>query len=189
VVSSDGTNNTFGNVTNCDFDTYNGISVAAGNLQIAGCGFTLGDPAVSAVVVSGGNVSLSACWFLAAVALTNAIILTSASGGMTLQASACRFDVLVGSTVALNGFTNGLIVLTGCQFTLGQLARTAAAVQVTDTVVLTMNGCRFSAKGGGSGQALNLVADGTHNICGNAFGGWATAAAAGALHIMANNNP
>ena len=59
---------------------------------------------------------------------------------------------------------------------------------IDNAAMLTMNGCRFSPMGSGSGAALNVVTDAT-NICGNAFGGSGVRRRPVALHILANNNP
>ena len=188
AVAGADTNSTFGNITNCDFDNYNGIRVDSGNLQVAGCGFTLGAAASVAVSMSQGNMSMAACWFLSSLKLTNAMVLTSATVEVRLQMTGCRFDT-IGDTQVVNSFQNSTIVMTGCDINLQPVARTLPVVAMNTASLLTMNGCRLSSIGGGTGQALNLVADGTHNVCGNSFGGWAVAAAAGALHILANNNP
>jgi pectate lyase-like protein len=188
IVGSDG-NNTFGNITNTDFDTYSGIKVDAANLQVAGCGFTLGTADSVAVSMAAGNMSMSACWFLSSLTLTNAMITTSAPVEVRLQIAGSRFDA-IGVTPVVNAYQNSTIVMTGCDINLQPVARgSVPAVTIDNAALLTMSGCRFSPKGGGSGAAINLVIDGTHNVCGNAFGGWSAGAAAGALHILANNNP
>ena len=189
IVGAD-TNVTLGSVTNCDFDTYGGIKVDNGNLQVSACGFTLGTAASVALSIAQGNMSISACWFLSNVTLTNAMIMASAAvGGIRLQLTGCRFDVS-GTTPALNAYYNTIVVMSGCDINLPQVARGAiAAVTIDNAALLTMGACRFSPKGAGSGVAINLVTDATHNVCGNAFGGWTVTPAAGALHILANNNP
>ena len=188
IVGAD-SNTTFGNITNCDFDTYSGIKVDSANLQVSGCGFTLGTASSVAISMAQGNMSVSASWFLSNMTMTNAIITTSARVEVRLQVSGCRFDSS-GTTPALNAYQNSTIVMTGCDINLQAVARgSIPAVTIDNAALLTMNGCRFSPMGGGSGAALNIVTDGTHNVCGNAFGGWAFGVGAGALHILANNNP
>ena len=189
IVGAD-SNTTFGNITNCDFDTYSGIKVDSANLQVSGCGFTLGTASSVAISMAQGNMSVkSASWFLPNMTLTNAMITTSALVEVRLQVSGCRFDIS-GTTPALNAYQNSTIVMTGCDINLQAVARgSIPAVTIDNAALLTMNGCRFSPMGAGSGSALNIVTDGTHNVCGNAFGGWAFGVGAGALHILANNNP
>jgi hypothetical protein len=187
IVSADGTSSTIGNVTNCDFDTYAGINIAAGNLEVSGCDFTMGASTGYAVEMAGGNLSMSACWFLATVTLAGGMIQTSASVGITLQISASRFDMAASTNhSAVASFTNGIVILNGCHFNMPQTTRTLAAVSITDAVLLTMNGCRFTPKGAASGAALSVSLDGAHNVCGNVFGGWA-ASIPGTTRVFANN--
>ena len=119
------------------------------------------------------------------------MIMASATvGGIRLQLTGCRFDVSGTSPLALNAYYNTIVVMSGCDINMAAVARGAiAAVTIDNAALLTMGACRFSPKGAGSGVAINLVTDATHNVCGNAFGGWTVTPAAGALHILANNNP
>jgi hypothetical protein len=189
IVGADGTRTTFGNITNCDFDTYSGINMANGNVEVAGCAFTFGAAATSyGVQMTGGNMSVSACWFDAGVTMTNPMIGTTNAAGVFLQLSGCRFD-LVGNTAAVACYQQGVMMLTGCQFRMEPVARTAAVITINDGVQLSMNGCRFTPRGGGSGGVLNVPNDGMHNVCGNVLGGWAVTMGAGAAHVFANNNP
>ena len=181
---------TVGNITNCDFDTYNGIRVdAPANLQASACMFTQGNANAIGIEMTGGNMSVAGCWFFANLALTNPQILVSAPVEVRLQVAATRFDT-VGAMPMLNAFLNATVVMTGCDFGLQAVARgTTPAITIDNGAFLTMSACRFSPKGAGSGSAINVVTDGTHNICGNSFGGWAVGVPGGALHVLANNNP
>jgi hypothetical protein len=185
--------NTFGEVTNTDFDTTVGMTISAGTLQVSGSMFSVSAASNTAIVISGGYLTLSSCWFIAGAPLTNGLVLASPSAGqnVVVQFNGCRFDSN-GDMFAIQGFGfngNCELMLNGCRFGLdGSIARTKATVVINDGSLLTMSGCRFSARGAGSGHVLETATDASHNVCGNSFGGWDAIMFAGSSHVFANNN-
>lgn len=183
--------NTIGNVTNCDFDTYMGVTASDGNIQFAGCMFTTGADVLS-LQITGGNFSFASCWFYGGVPVTNGQVMFSPPSGTEVEVifTGCRFDS-TGDSMVIQAFTTNstcLLTVNGCIFSLPSANRTKAALQINNGVQFSCNGNRFSQHTTFSGPALIVGWDGPGNIVGNCFGGWTTTLSGQVATLFANNN-
>lgn len=180
---------TFGEITNCDFDTHGGITMQSGEIVVAGCSFTLGAiiNGNGSVLLSGGNLRMTSCWFLNES--PNATVIVSPGVSASIIMTCCEFNNS-SNTIAVEGFAGALITLGQCKFNIDPNAFATNAVIMGNGAILNMQGCAFSTHGSGVGNAIDIVMDAAHNICGNTLNGWPLALPAGhAILIAANNNP
>lgn len=179
---------TFGEVTNCDFDTDGGIDISSGEIVVAGCSFTLGGSTTnSSILQSGGAIRLTSCWFLNTS--PNAIVIISPGVAATMIMTCCEFNLNT-NVLGIEVFNGGFLTLGQCRFNMDPNTFSNNAVIIDSGGVLNMQGCSLSARIAGIGNGVDIVTDGPHNICGNTFNGWPLALPAGhSVLIAANNNP
>ena len=170
----------FGNVVNCDFDTYGNVTVSGGNLNFSSCFFTIGDAAVKAIDQTGGYVRLTNCQFENAVALSAPMVqLSGSNGGSTLatfaQLSNCMFRI-TGDTKAFDvaaSSGSSIVHLTDCTFLpTPNLTNANPLINIGANGRISAIGNRCSDKGTGSGNWLVVASDDHHVIIGNAPTGW-----------------
>lgn len=162
---------TFGEVSNCDFDTNIGILMSAGSLAVGSCLFTNGFAATQAIVMTGGAINATGCRFGVGVALSNAQC-SIQGGAATFQISDSFFELGTADFSAIAMASNTTVVVSDCFFDHAANISPGAAVINHLGGLLTVTGCRASTKGTGSGIFLAISADGYHVITGNAFNGW-----------------
>lgn len=187
---------TFGEISNCDFDSYNGIYQADGGfLSVAACSFTALLAGTQCISQTSGTINLSAAWFFGSIASTNGLIVMSVPSGKAalLNLSTCRFN-LTGNGLAIQlnspGGGDTEINIANSRFDPDpNLLTTFSCIGVNTGCLITMTGCRFGPKSSSTEDALQIVADGAHNVTGNSFNGWPTSLPGGhSTLIYANNN-
>jgi hypothetical protein len=186
---------TFGEISNCDFDSYNGINQNDGGfLSMSACTFTASVAATQCITQTDGTINLAGGWFFGSVAPTNGLIVATAPSGQAafINLSACRFNTNGnGDTIQLNsGGGDTEINLTGCRFDPDvNLLTTSTFISINTGAYISMTGCRFGNRGSSSGPGLQIISDGNHNITGNSFNGWvASLPDTHTTLVYANNN-
>jgi pectate lyase-like protein len=161
----------FGWVTGTDFDTFNGIVISAGWVQVAGCQFSggsIGSYTVQQnVTQTGGILTIASCLF------TNALSTMVGCTGGTLCISGSVFNGAGNTAPFVSTNTAGTIVdLTGNVF-----ARTAGVagsymIQIGGSVgnraTLIGNRCPVD----GTGNFIKVFADEWHTVVYNQTGSW-----------------
>jgi Pectate lyase superfamily protein len=187
---------TFGEISNCDFDSYAGIYQSDGGyLSMSACSFTSALSAVECIAQVSGTINLSSAWFFGSVSSTNGLIIMSVAAGKQaiLNISTCRFNLVGnGLGIQLNSPGGGSteINISNCRFDPDPaLLVDFSCIGISSGCLITMMGCRFGGKTRSSNVALQIVADDKHNICSNSFNGWSTSLPAGYTQLVyANNN-
>ena len=186
---------TFGEITNCDFDTLLGIEMFGGFLNLSGCSFTQGANATGAIVMGGGTLNLSACWIGSTIPMVNGTIImapANAASNCTLNMSASRFDTTGDSFLLQMLNTTGgycQAIVTGCAINPDPNGLHAKnCIQVDANCELTMTGNRFGGRGSSTGSALALTTDTNHIIVGNDFSNGANSLPAGWSTIVYASN-
>jgi hypothetical protein len=166
--------NCFGTVSDTAFD--NGFGFLSNNcagFNVTGCYFTAavdsygGQP--PCLQVLGGDVQVTGCWFSGPSTLGKLFV----AGTGVVSATACRFDtgsVDVASVVL--GASGAVLTLGNCQF-----KRTTNTAYGTPAIYLaagegTVNDCRCSAMGTGSGNFIQVDVNAKHNVDNNRSGGF-----------------
>lgn len=186
---------TFGEISNCDFDSYSGIYQSDGGyLSMSACSFTALLAGVTCITQTSGTINLAGAWFFGSVASTNGIILMSVAAGAAafLNISTCRFN-LTGNGLAIQlnspGGGDTEINLSNCRFDPDPaLLTTFSCIGINTGCLITMTGCRFGGKTTSTADALQIVADGAHNVTGNSFHGWPTSLPADYSTMIYENN-
>jgi hypothetical protein len=187
-----GSGTTFGNVTNCDFDTYGSVQMDGGNINYAACIWTIGNAAKQAFKFTAGYARISTCEFECSTALTNPMIQgTVSSGSAYLTVSDCLFRT-TGDMKAIDlAASGGLLsaIVTGNQFVLPQNSSPAnAVVNVQSGARVTFADNRANDKGTGTGNLLAVSTDDYHAVHHNAFTGWGLSFPASWTSAMVFNN-
>lgn len=175
---------TFGEITNCDFDSFLGMAIHNGYFNMSGCTFTEGTvggvSATGAVVLGGGTLNMTGCWINSTIALPNGSIIMApenASIGCMLNISACRFDIAGNSFFlqllnTVSGYCQAIV--SGSAINPDPNALTSRnCVQVGSGCQLTFTGNRFGGRISSTGVAVALATDAAHVIVGNSFANWA----------------
>jgi hypothetical protein len=184
-------------ITNCAFDTNNGITLSGGQVFIENSYFSPGASANYAISQTGGQLKIDNNWFVGVpavaiivntndsenpVAITdvrgsiisglpaNSQFLTGAitAGDLWIRVSECEFPALPQNTSP----TNAIIQLAG---------GTSMAAHITNNKVYY--------KGSGTGNFIAIAADGGANIItGNEFLGWGASLPAGSTTTLFSDN-
>ena len=170
----------FGNVVNCDFDTYANVTITAGNINFAACFFTIGDAAMQALNQTGGRTRFSSCEFEAAVTLSNPMIQLSGSNAGSTFANLAQFEnclvQITGDSKAFDASASAgvsILKLTGCViFAPSNTSPVNPLVNVGSNARITASLNRVSDKGTGTGNWLVIANDDHHAVIGNAPTGW-----------------
>jgi len=185
------TGNTFGEITNCDFDTTNGINQTGGWLTVTGSTFTQASTFNYAIQGSANGVTymmVANCLFSAGAVLTSPQI--AVSGNLfTLSLTGCQFHNVTNVPVmAATG--NADILVSNSVFTMASNSSiTNPVVSMASGSLLTFTGNRFpQGVGSGSGNVITLAADGPHIIVGNDFSGWGISFPGGYSSLVFRNN-
>lgn len=179
---------TFGNITNCDFDSNTGITVAAGSLGVSACFFSAGMAAINqSIIMTGGVISASDCTFAVGGTQSNAQISIQGGGAIfQLSNSSMAPGGADQSSVAMAA--NTTVMLNNNSFAVTAGFSRVAPVVVQIGGVLTFSGNRISAKGGGTGTFLAVSTDDAHIISGNSFNGWGVTMPATMNSFMPSDN-
>jgi hypothetical protein len=186
---------TFGEISNCDFDSYNGVYQSDGGyLSMSACSFTALLSGVECIAQTSGTINLAGAWFYGAAASTNGLIIMSVASGQQalLNISTCRFN-LTGNGLAIQlnspGGGNTEINIANCRFDPDpNLLTSFSCIGVNIGCLITMTGCRFGGKTASTADALQIVADGSHNVTGNSFNGWGVALPGSPTSLVYVNN-
>lgn len=184
---------TFGNIVGTDFDSLGNLTMSAGNVNLSASIFTSGAGAPSQIDMTGGYLRISGTEFEAAVA-GQPMIKLSGTGQAYATLSGCMFrltgDMQAISLAASSG--NSTLVATGNQFIAGVNATpTNAIVNVASGGRLTLTSSRFSDKGTGTGNGINITTDDGHMVKDNTMAGWGITVPAGMSTgiVMGNQQP
>jgi len=159
---------TFGEVTNADFDTFQGISMSAGNLSLAGSFFSSnGTPWITQ---SGGQLSISGSNFFTGVGTADGINYSGGTGS-SLTLSSCRFETTAADRRSI--FSNGIdLTVSGCNFSRNpSIGYTAPTIDIASGRA-TLMGNRTRDKGPGPGTFIRVATDDWHRVVFNAPVGW-----------------
>jgi hypothetical protein len=175
--------NAFGSVTGCDFDTGNGLNMAAGVLSLAACFFSAAS-GYQAIVQTGGFLTLSSATLTTGVGNTLPMVSVNYSDGTPFGTANIHNSVFyTGANDMTSVLANaaagsgGTLTLTGNNFyRSGGAAYTNPTISVGANVLLRANiiGNHTLDKGAGSGVMIAIAADSNHIILGNAFLGWSS---------------
>ena len=178
-------------ITNGGFDTYNGIKMSAGTVQVSNSYFSIANNSQSPIVQTGG------------------VLLMSNTQIFNAGVSGANPAVNIFNTGTIFQWTNGYIDASGGndmievqassgapQITLTDIrVKKNSDVAYTNPVFLiaagraTMSGNYISDKGAGAGTFIQVDADDYHNVTSNTAPGWAEVNAVIGSAIFANNNP
>jgi hypothetical protein len=195
IQTANGSN--YGEITNIDFDTSNGIQMVAGNATISACQFLVGANLVGLSITGNANVVMSGVSFSAQSAGAAAIQCLPASGtSATLSMSGFVVGVDLNDSPAVNINSNAspgtsIVTLTGGSFQASATTGRGAAVVLcqSNTATLVMSGCQINPKvvGGPSGLFVQIIGNGTgHRIIGNSSPGWPNSIPAGCAYDYPN---
>jgi hypothetical protein len=167
----------FGVIAGCEFDSYNGITMTAGEFVVTGCYFT-GASGVSAnILQNGGKLSVSTCSF------------SNANSRMCDIGNGSIFS-LTGSYLEGAGNTHVYVYLSDAgtiaivsdnYFSRGSGAGGSAMLYVASGPRVTAIGNRCPIDG--SGNFITVVADDWHRIVYNATGAWTNSFPSGGFGI------
>jgi len=183
--------NTFGEITNCDFDTTNGINQTGGWLTVTGSTFTQASTNNYAITGTANGVTymmVANCLFSAAVVLTTPQI--SVTGNLfTLTLTGCQFHN-VNNVPIMAASGNADILVSNSVFTMASNSSvTNPVVSMASGSFLTFIGNRFpQGRGSGSGNVITLASDGPHVLTGNDFGGWGISFPGSYTSLIFRNN-
>lgn len=161
---------TFCNISNTDFDSFNGIIVSAGYLGVSNCihtnggGALFGSTATNLITITGGRVEITGCYFFN---IGTCVGVAITGGRVTI--TGCNFD-MAGNTSCAVGATGGEVVCNGNTF-----ARTSG---IGGSYLISYSStCRGTAIGNrgpidGTGNFLQTTVDTWHTIVYNQTGGW-----------------
>jgi hypothetical protein len=162
---------TFGSVDGTDFDTFSGIVIAAGSLQIGTTTFTLGVADAQAIDQSGGTLTIASSNFFVGAALNKPVI--NMSGG-ALSISASQFNTLAFDATSIDQSGGGVMTLLGNRFN-------RAPHQSYKNATISLRGISRTIaignytpdKGIGPGVFINVGNDNPFNrLIGNSSPGW-----------------
>lgn len=190
---SSGGGNTFGTVSDTQFDTWGAVEMTDGNVLMTNCSWSSGNASVRMLLHTGGNLRITSANFECAVALTNPMIECSmSSGGISYLAVVNSIFRVTGNTKAIrvaasSGSANAIV--TGNQFVLpSNSSPTNPVVDVAAGGRVTFVGNRASDKGTGTGNLLAISQDNIHLVCDNAFLGWGLSMPASWSSVTLFNN-
>lgn len=179
--------NTFGTITDTDFDTFGSIQMTSGEVSIINCYFTIGNAAYQAIIQTGGCLRVDSCGFQAAVALTNAMISISGASIMQMTNNTLRNSGPNGGYIVM---TNGEAIINGNKFVTG-------ANQTWTSPLIYINGSnprativnnRSTDKGAGSGNFITITNDNWHMVANNLGIGWGYSYPGGYITMVVANN-
>jgi hypothetical protein len=177
------------------FDTFNGIRMSAGSLQIANSYITLaGTPTLRGVHQTGGNLQFANCYF--ASAQTQPFMLMENMSDGSLQIDNCNFNCAGSAQFSVGGnMSNNSIQVSNCKFQaqtsafqlLGAADGTnvihlsnniieTAPIQYNQPIVLVTGSNRVYMTGNrvndGSGAFIYITNDNPNWVSGNIGHGW-----------------
>lgn len=192
-ITGSGGGDTFGTVSDTQFDTWGAVEMTAGNVLMVNCSWSAGSSGVRPVLHTGGNLRISSANFEAAVALTNPMVESSmSSGGASYLAVLGSIFRLSGDNKAIrvaasSGQANALV--NSNQFVLPQnTSPTNAVADVAAGARITFTDNRASDKGTGTGNLLAIAQDNFHIVGDNSFLNWGMSLPASWTNIAAFNN-
>jgi hypothetical protein len=103
-------------VSDSGFDTFNGIKMSAGSLQVANSYITLaGTPTLRGVHQTGGNLQFTNCYFTSGQ--TQPFMLMENMTGGALQVDNCTFNYAGGAQFSIGGnMSNNSVQVSNCKF-------------------------------------------------------------------------
>ena len=158
------------NIDSTDFDTFSGILLEDGNLEIAAAMFTLGDVSSIAIKQSGGALTVASSFFFIAAALRQPALDVS-GGSLTITGS--RFNSNNADVITLSERGVASVVLNANRF-----ERRPSESYKNPTILLSggrtiVIGNCATDKGDGTGVFIAINNDNPFNrIIGNASPGW-----------------
>jgi hypothetical protein len=192
------------------FDTFNGIRMSAGSLQIANSYITLaGTPTLRGVHQTGGNLQFTNCYF--ASAQTQPFILMENMSDGSLQIDNCNFNYAGGTQFSIGGnMSNNSIQVSNCKFQaqtssfqlLGAAVGTnkihlsnniieTASISYAQPIVNVLGANRVYMTGNrvndGRGSFISIQSDNPNWISGNIGRGWTYSFPWAKIGFYANN--
>ena len=192
------------------FDTFNGIRMSAGSLQIANSYITLANtPTLRGVHQTGGNLQFTNCYF--ASAQTQPFILMENMSDGSLQIDNCNFNYAGGTQFSIGGnMSNNSIQVSNCKFQaqtssfqlLGAAVGTnkihlsnniieTASISYAQPIVNVLGANRVYMTGNrvndGRGSFISIQSDNPNWISGNIGRGWTYSFPWAKIGFYANN--
>ena len=167
-----GQGQTFGNITNCDFDASGGLNVIRGDITVSACNLTLGDASSWLVKQDGGKLLMSACYLYAGVVTSPApgrIHLLNGDFSMTGgQVNTAGTDQQL---IYANNAAN--VALTGVKFTrTAGVSYTSALIQHLGAGSVNVVGCVANKFSSGSSTFVRIGNSATGIVANNHTPGW-----------------
>lgn len=179
---------TFGTISNTDFDTCNGIVMSAGSLDLSSCFFSVGiSTSYQSIKMTAGSINATSCRFTVGLTPANAQV-SIQSGGAVFNISNSYFNLGGADFSAIAMDVNTTVSVSGCYFNRASNVTFGAATITQLGGDLTVNGCRTTVKGSGSGTFVAVAVDGQHVITGNNFHGWGVGLPGGHGQLLFDNN-
>jgi hypothetical protein len=185
--------NTFGIVSDTQFDTYGAVEMFSGNVLISNSHWSAGEARVRPIRHTGGNLRVFGCNFECAVTLTNPMFDSNVdSGFVAYVASVGNVFRLSGDTRAMRfAASAGLSFANACNNQFVLPANSSPAEPIVSAQAgsrLTFCDNQANDKGAGTGNLLAVAADDFHVIQGNAFLGWGLSLPASWSDLIAQDN-
>lgn len=190
---------TFGSITACNFDSYNGI-VAAGDssgddtgpiLAITSTDFTIAVSGTEAIVLTGGHITMSGC-FVENGHASATITVNNTTAGRTdfiWTGGWCINNAEDATDIAVTGNASCDVILQGIKFyRYPNVSFSNPTISIASGPRATIVGCTTLDKGTGTGTFIDVAADGFHNIQGNTCPNWTNTFPTASVGIYANNN-
>lgn len=192
----------FAQLTDCDFDSYGGLSIAAGQIQAVNCFFSLGVSASSyAVNITSSSATppealFTGCIIEAEAAMTNPYVtIAGTSNTARVSFKNCDFYSINQDNAALLCATSGASValqMEGNWFFWNQnYAATKVLVSITSaggTTDLIFTDNQTIEQGSGSSTFLSVTTDANSVIANNNFNGRSLVTPAGAYNVRIFGN-
>lgn len=177
--------NTICNVSNTDFDTFNGIVQSDGRTTVTSCLFSGGTfnniTCLSNISMTGGKLSVSACSFSNSV---STVIGFAGGSADEISVVSCNFD-MAGNTNSAFSMTSGIGI-----FSNNVLQRTSG---VGGSYLISKSGTgRMTAMGNrspvdGTGNFIQVTVDNWDKVAFNTTGAWTNSLVAAVTNVYLNN--
>ncbi len=166
----------FALISNTGFDTYNGVNISAGNIQMASVYFTLlPSVPVQAIVMTGGSLDVSSFWALAG---PSSLPMIQVSGNVNLNMSNGHIQFGRQNATFLSSQSKGGVGHIGLSNNYFELAPNVAhskpliVINGGPGIRVQAYGNQVSDKGTGAGTFWSVGYDDFHHIVDNSSVGW-----------------
>jgi hypothetical protein len=181
----------FALISNTGFDTYNGLSMSAGTIQMSSVYFTLLPSAtVQAINMTGGNLNISSFWMLGG---PTSLPMIQVSGGVSLNLSNGNIQLADRDITFLSSLSKGEpghIGLSNNYFDVYPNVvhdRPLISIGGKPGIRVQALGNQVRDKGAGAGTFLSIDYDDFHRIIGNTSIGWTNNFPAAVKGVYQNN--